>query len=137
MALMPRVFKIGDEEFEEIPREASAGARIVSDMWKLLGRPKDPLSASGEKLMKIIIAVWEDLWPLQAAQWHEERKEYQNAELSISEQVHRQTGRSLASYPLPVYQIMKKVFPGFDASERKNCMKMVKRYPIFRMANKV
>jgi len=46
--------------------------------------------------------------------WLEQRKNYKASELSISQQVKRQTGRSLASYPYPIYQMMKKVFPDFD-----------------------
>jgi hypothetical protein len=65
------------------------------------------------------------------------RAEYQKEELPISTQVARKTGRSLASYPLPIYNIMKKVFPGFDAAKRNNAIKMVKKWPIFRMANRV
>jgi hypothetical protein len=131
------VIKVGSEEFDVIPQEAVAASKIIEDMYIKLGRPKDPFSEPGQKLMKLMLAVWEDLWPVQAREWYEERKDYQNNEKSITEQVQQRTGRSLASYPLPIYNMMKKVFRGFDAAERENCIKMVKLFPQFRMANKV
>lgn len=132
-----RIIKIGDEEYEEVPQLASAASTIISDMYLKLGKPKDPFSRSGEKLMDIIISVWHDLYPQDAREWFAMRSEYQNAEMSITEQVHQRTGRSLASYPYPIYQIMKRVFPEFDSAKRENCMKMVQKWPMFRFANKV
>jgi len=133
---VPSVSKLFDE-YEIVPPQAVASARIISDMWIKLGRPKTPFTTNGEKLMNIIIAVWEDGYPRQRENWYKERKEYQNAELDITTQVYRHTGRSLASYPLPIYNMMKRVFDGFDPAERKNCIKMVKKWPAFRMANKI
>lgn len=134
---MGKILKIGDEEYEEIPQEANAAARIIADMYIKLGRPQDPFTESGAKMMDIMIAVWEDLYPIDAKLWFEERKEYKNNEMSMTEQVRKHTGRSLASYPLPIYNMMKKVFRGFDPAERKNCMKMVKKWPMFQYANRV
>lgn len=134
---MGRVIKLGEEEFEEIPSEAVAASHIISDMYIKLGQPKDPFTPSGEKMMNIILAVWEDLYPLEARSWYADRKEYQNNEMTISEQVSKGTGRSLASYPYPVYMMMKKVFKGFNATERNNCIKMVKKWPQLRLANRV
>lgn len=131
------VIKIGEEEFEEVPKGAVAASKILADMKIRLGSPQTPLSDSGQKLMNVIIAVWEDLYPLEAKAWYEDRKEYQKNEMSLTEQVRKHTGRSLASYPYPIYQMMKKLFPTFNATERKNCMKMVKKYQMFKMANKV
>ena len=128
--------KIGEEEYEEIPAEANAGAIIISDWWIKLGKPDTPLTDSGEKLMNIMIAVWEDLYPRERIEWLALRQEYKKAELSMLEQVRKQTGRSLASYPLPLYNMMKKVFPNFDPTKRDNAMKMVKKWPMFLMANK-
>jgi len=123
-------------EYEVIPPQAVASVQILMDMWQRLGRPKTPFTRSGEKLMNIIISIWEDGYSLQARQWYEERKEYKKNELSISTQVQKRTGRSLASYPLPIYNLMKKLFQGFDPAERKNCMKMIRKWPIFQMANR-
>jgi hypothetical protein len=106
-------------------------------MWERLGRPTTPFTPSGAKLMDIIIAIWEDGYPAQVRKWIADRKEYQNSELSLTEQVHRRSGRSLASFPMPVYKMMKTVFKGFNSTERENCMKMVRKWPQFRMANRV
>lgn len=124
------------DQFEEIPQTAVIASKLIADTYIRLGRPPTPFSESGQKFMNFLIAVWEKLYPVDAQIWHDKRKEYQNAELSISEQVSKRTGRSLASYPLPLYQMMKKTFVGFDAAERKNCMKMVKLWPMFKFANK-
>lgn len=123
--------------YEVVPPQAVASAKVLVDMWERLGRPTTPFSPSGGKLMNIIIAIWGDGYPEQERAWLKDRKTYQNSELSITEQVHKHTGRSLASYPMPVYQMMKTVFKGFNPTERKNCMKMVKKWKMFRMANKV
>lgn len=123
--------------YEEVPTEAIAASKIIADMWVRLGKPRDPFTTSGAKMMEIMIAVWMDLYPLQARVWLEERKEYKLNEMSTGEQVRKHTGRSLASYPLPIYNMIKKVFRGFDPAERKNCMKIVQKWPIFQYANKI
>ena len=129
--------KFDPNEYEVIPPQAVASVKILMKMWEKLGRPKTPFTPSGAKLMNIIIAVWEDGYPREAREWTAARKEYQKEELPISTQVSKKTGRSLASYPLPIYNIMGKLFIGFKPAERKNCMKMVKKWPMFRLANKV
>lgn len=125
------------DDYEEISPVFTATSSWLVDAWEKLDKPTTPLSDQGEKLMAVIIAAWEELSPKEAKKWYEDRKEYQVNELSTKEQVHHHTGRSLASYPFPIFQIMKTMFPEFDATKRENCIKMVKRFPIFRMANKV
>ena len=129
--------KLNLKDYEVTPPLAVKASKAISDAWITLGRPETPFTVSGMKMMNIIIAVWTELYPLQSKMWWDERKNYQSSEMSISEQVSKGTGRSLASYPLPIYNMMKKVFKGFDAAERKNCMKMIKLWPQFRMTNKV
>lgn len=129
--------KIGDTIYDEVHPQAVVASKVVVDMWIGLGRPSDPFTEAGKKLMDIIISVWEDCYPKDAREWHAARKEYQDAEMTISEQVSKRTGRSLASYPYTVFAMMNAVFPGFDPTERKNCIKMVAQWPQFRFANKV
>ncbi len=128
--------KVNLEEYSVVPPQAVISTKVLMDMWERLGRPNTPFIPAGEKLMNIIIAIWEDGYPRQAREWYAERKIYQNAEMGITEQVHRHTGRSLASFPLPIYNIMRRLFRGFDPAERKNCMKMVKKWSMFRMCNR-
>lgn len=132
----PQVVKIDGVEYDYIPPQAVAASQVIAEMWLALGKPSDPLSETGQKLMKVIISVWEDSYPADSRIWYEERKDYQNNELTITEQVHKGTGRSLASYPKPIYDIMKKVFPMFDLANRENVLKLVKLFPMFRFANK-
>ena len=129
--------KIDGKTYDVIRPEAVEASKILADTWIRLGKPVDPFSVAGKKIVNLIIAIWEDTYPLQAHMWIEERKHYQSAEKTIHEQVSQKTGRSLASFPYPVYQMIIKTFKGFDPAERKNCMKFVKEWPIFRFANKV
>lgn len=130
------VIKLGDEEFDTVPQVSLFASKELVDIWEQLGRPDTPLTESGEKLMKAIIVVWEELYPDDAREWTEVRKNYQANELTINEQVHKHTGRSLASYPYPVFMMMKRLFPKFEPNKRENCLKMVKKFPMFRFANK-
>lgn len=133
---MPAI-KVNNEEYDVMPTPAVQASKMISDTWIKLGQPDTPLTESGKKMMNVIIAVWEDLYPVEREVYYGERKDYQDAELTTTQQVRQGTGRSLGSYPYPIYAMMKKVFKGFDAAERKNMMKMVKIWPMFRFARKV
>lgn len=132
-----KVVKMDGQEYDVIPHLALEATNLLIQQWNFLGRPQDPFSRAGEKIVNTIIAIWQDLYPLEYKLWADERKQYQDNEMTISEQVKQQTGRSLAAFPLPVYQMMSAVFKGFDPAERKNCIKMVATWPIFRLANRV
>lgn len=134
---MGKTFTFNGEEYEEIPKEASAAARILSEIYIKLGSPQDPYSKAGEKMMDLIISVWEDLYPRDAHEWYQSRANYQRAELSTKEQVRKRTGRSLASIPSPIYELMKVLFKDYKLSHRDDYIKLVKKYPMFRMANVV
>ena len=132
-----KTIKVDGEVYDEIPQVSLVASKWLVDLWIKLGKPPNPFTEQGIKLMNVIIAVWEDLYPHEAEKWHEHRDEYQKNELTIHQQVKRQTGRSLASFPVPVYRMMRKLFPGFQSTERKNVMKMVRKWPIFQMANRL
>jgi hypothetical protein len=124
------------DDYEKIPPESLMASKWLVDIWERLGRPQTPFSESGAKLMNVIIAVWQELYPQEAKEWLDTRKEYKANEMSIQQQIKQHTGRSLASYPFQVFMMMKKLFPKFSPSERKNCMKMVTKWPMFLMAVK-
>jgi len=125
------------DKYQVVPPQQNAVSKVLSEMWITLGKPATPLTKSGQKMMEIIIATWEDLFPKESKEWLKDRADYKKAEKSISEQVKKRTGRSLASYPFYIYQVMKTLFPNFDPTERRNCFKMVKKWPMFQFANKV
>lgn len=129
--------KINLDEYEIIPQSANIASKIITDMWIRLGRPKDPFSESGAKLLDLIIAIWQDMEPYESYKWFEDRKEYKNNEMSITSQVHNKTGRSLASYPYMVFQLMKAVFPDIKLADRQTVIKLVTKWPMFQMANRV
>lgn len=125
------------EEYEIVPPHYVVSSKMIIDLWEKLGKPQNPFSNSGRKVLDFIIEVWKELYPSDYENWLAIRSDYKKSELSIEEQVRKETGRSLASYPMFVYKVMKVVFPNFDPAERKNCMRMAKLYPIFRFANKL
>jgi len=133
----PNLISLDGQNFEVIPDIAIHSSRWLIEIYQRLGRPQNPFTETGKKMMDVIITAWFNLYPIESRIWLDERRNYQNTEKSITEQVHTHTGRSLASYPMPIFKMMKIVFPDFKPAERKNCIKMVKRWPIFRMANKV
>lgn len=129
--------EINWQEYEEVSRNALGASAFLTSAWDKLGRPKDPISSeAGRKLMEIIIHVWAKELTQEYVEWKAMRDDYQEAEMDIKQQVKQGTGRSLASYPMFVFKIMKKLFPDFDPSNRKNVLKLVKYFPIFRFANR-
>lgn len=134
---MARSINIDGGTYDIPTEQATAVTNAIVFAWDQLGKPDDPFSEAGKKLMNVIIATWEDTYPDLASKWYEDRDEYQRSEMTTKEQVYQKTGRSLASYPMYIFTIMKKVFPNVKLSDRDTSMKMVKHYPMFRMANKV
>jgi hypothetical protein len=131
-----RVLKINGEEYEAVPEIASITSKWLVEIWERLGKPDTPLSDAGGRMMDVIIAVWEELYPKEAKKWTEDRKDYKKAELDIKEQIRKHTGRNLASYPYPIFAMMSKLFPHFKPGDRQNCMKLVAKWPMFKFANK-
>jgi len=127
---------IDGKTYDSVPQEAVSASGLLASAYIKAGRPQTPFTKAGAKIMDVIIAIWHDLYPIESEIWYNERKEYKKNEKSITDQVHGRTGRSLASYPLPIYRVMGVVFPNFKPAERKNCLKMVKKWPLFRFANK-
>lgn len=130
-----RVVTIDGVDYEIPTEQATAIINALIYAWDKLGKPDSPLTESGQKLMEVIIATWRDTYPAESEEWLAMRSEYKENELSLREQIN--TGRSLASYPAYIYYVMKKMFPEFDPVKRENCIKLVRRFPIFRMVNKV
>ena len=128
-----QVFK---EEYEEVPQTAVLSSKWLVEAWERLGKPETPLTPSGQKMMAVIITTWEELYPEEAKEWHKSRDVYKRNELPISEQVHKRTGRSLASYPFFIFQVMRRVFPKFKPGDRDSCMKLIRVFPMFRFANR-
>lgn len=132
----PKEIVVNNEVYDVVNPNASGAVNAIMFVWEKTGRPEDPFSDAGEKVINTIIATWEDLFPADSRKWYAERAEYRKEELSTREQVHRKTGRSLASYPYYIFTILKKVFPSTKFADRETALKMVKRYPMFQLANK-
>lgn len=133
---MPKTFQLNGEEYEQVTKQGQVLSGALVYAWMKLGKPQDPLSESGKKLVNIIIAAYEDTFPREWYDWLEERKEYQVNEKTIKEQVHENTGRSLASYPMFIYKLLKTLFPTTDFGNREFILKFIKEFPMFRMANR-
>lgn len=134
---MPKPIKINGEEYEEVPALAVKATQLAVEAYTKLGRPTDIFSEKGIKMMDVLISLWEDLYPKDRQEWLEERLLYKNHELTITQQVQQGTGRQLASYPGPLYQMMTLFFPDTRFSDRKTVVNLVKKWPMFQMANKV
>lgn len=135
----PMDAKIDLSEYEEIPKTAVVLSKMLDDVYKQLGRPQSMFSDSGKKMMEVIISSWEDLYPAESRAWYEERKTYQKEELTINEQVAKKSGRSLASIPFYVFQMMRIFFPNerYVLSDRTKAIKFVRKYPMFRWVNRI
>jgi hypothetical protein len=133
---MPSDVPINLKDYEEIPEIVSYSSWWLIEIWEKLGKPDSPLSDAGVKVMNVILTVWQELYPDDYNAWIEDRKKYKLNEMTISDQIRKHTGRSLASYPLHVFMMMKVIFPQFKPGQRENCLKMVKKFPIFQFANK-
>lgn len=128
--------RIKTDKAYEVPSEpAIILTEFLYRVWDKLGRPEDPLSTPGKKLVEAIIMAYEKAYPIEWHKWLSQRSDYQSDELTLHEQL--KTGRSLASYPVFIYHILHKMFPNTDFSERKFVIKFVKAFPMFRFANKV
>lgn len=135
--LSDKVVKIDGVEYEIPNRQAVAASKIAVEVYETLGRPTNVFSKSGTRMLQILISIWEDSYPEEAKQWHAEREAHKKAEMTIKEQVSKQTGRSLASYPLFLYKAMKLFFTDNKFSDRETVLKLVKRFPIFKMVNQI
>jgi len=132
----PKTIKLDKQEYE-IPNETAHQLSVyLTGAWWQLGQPKSFFSESGKKLMKVIIASWQDVFEEDSRKWLKEREDYKKSELSITDQVKLHTGRSLASIPEYIFVLMKKFFTA-DKFNREFFKKLVKEFPIFQMCNKV
>lgn len=131
-----RVFEHNGIEYEVPTQHGFTVSHVISQMWEKLGKPDTPLSKQGAKLMDIIIATWEDTFPDHYREWVRERQEVISSQKTTKEQVKEKTGRSLAAYPMYVYKMIKLVFPTFRFTDRENQIKLVKKWPIFKLVEK-
>lgn len=129
---MPDNFDLSNYELP--PKEAVMITEYFMRVWEKLGRPSDPLTRTGQAMVDAVILAYEKTYPNEWHQWLENRKEYQDNELTLHEQL--QTGRSLASYPVFIYNSLKRLFPNTDFSDRDFVFKFIKLYPAFRVCGK-
>lgn len=128
---------VNGDIYDVIPKEVNAATRAIEFSYNKVGRPTDPLSTAGKKVVAVMIAVWEDLYPEQSRSWFKVREEYKINEMSIKEQSRKKTGRSLASLPKPIYKMFQVLFPEFKLNNRDNFIKLCKAFPIFQFVNRI
>jgi hypothetical protein len=128
--------RIKTDKAYEVPQEqAIILTEFLYRVWDRLGQPTDPLSTPGQKVVEAIIMAYQKTYPIEWRNWLNDRADYQHDELTLHEQL--KTGRSLASYPVFIYNVLRKMFPETDFSDRAFVIKFVRAFPAFRMANKV
>lgn len=125
-----------EEYYEEFTLEQVKAAEALFNVWEKAGMPETPFSKSGKIVMDAIFDVWELVMPQEYNEWVEARKEYQQAEKTIKEQVKQRTGRSLASYPPLVFTLIKKIFPNLKL-DRQTHIRFAREYPLLRFANRI
>lgn len=132
-----KTIKLNGEEYYTPTKQGYIVSNLLVDLWQNLGKPSDPFSNTGSQLVDVIIATWQDTFPQQYREWIKERKLMHDSELSNSEKIRKHTGRNLAAYPFYIYKLIKTIFPEFKFSDRDNQLKLVKKWPIFKMVGNV
>ena len=132
-----KFLEINGESIELLPEVLNEMLALLLLSWERCGKPKSVFSTGGEKLMETIIASWIDVFPRESREWVRDREQYKVDEMSIHDQVKTHSGRSLASIPLYIHKMMKAFFTDDKEQDRKYYMKLVGKFPQFRMANKV
>ena len=128
--------EIDGEQYYIPGKTAIDAANLLTYAWDEAGKPDTLFSDGGDKIMTVLVSMWQDLYPEESKQWMEDRKEYQDNELESSEQIRKETGRSLASVPMFFHTTLKALFKD-EEMDREYYKKLVKKYPMFRMTNKV
>ena len=136
MSTSPKAIKIDGEIYDIPSKQTAVTTEVLIGMWKQLGKPKDISTASGKKLMEIVISAWEDNYPVEANKWMLDRKDDLANERSMKEHV-KNHGRMIAAYPENLYKMMKAIFPKMRFGDKKTVYQLVREYPVFRVTNKV
>lgn len=132
-----KTIEIEGELYDVIPDVLNEAANYLMIAYKDLGQPTTVFSEAGEKMLKVIFATWQDIFPRESKQWIKNRERYKKSEKSIKEQVKEHTGRNLASIPLYVYKMMGKFFTDDEDQNRDYYLKLAAKFPEFRLANRV
>jgi len=131
--------EVDGKSYTMIPEVLSKAMTYMLTTWRRLGKPRTVFSTNGEKMLKVIVATWQDIYPKESKQWIEERSTYQKNEKTLRQQVGSRSGRSLASIPMYIFKVMKVFFTEdpLKGMDREFYIKLAKKFPLFRMANKV
>lgn len=127
---------MGKEEYEVASSKHQTVINGLTFLWEKLGKPTSVFNG-GEKLMDGIIAAWSFLEPQESLVWAQQRDNHLEAEMTIKEQVKGHTGRNLISYPELVYKFMGLFFTDDKLISKDFIFKFLKKYPMFRLVNKV
>ena len=122
------------DDFETPTKQAVIISNILSKAWSAFGQPTTVMSESGKKLMTVVIAAWEDSYPVEANTWKNQRSEELLNERTIKESI-KAGGHNSAAYPCWVFQMRTAAFPQecFAKKETKNYL--IKNFPVFRTSN--
>lgn len=131
-----RLPTVSDFKVELFTQEEYSAADMLAKLWDGLGRPTDPFSESGIKLMNGILSTWEVLRPEEAYDWKRMRDEYKNNEKDIHQQVKEHSGRILAAMPPLFLTFFHTFFPDYKM-DREFFIKLARQFPMMRMANRI
>jgi len=132
--MLPADEKLNSYEFEIPTNQAIAISGILAKSWSAFGKPDTVRSEGGKKLMTVIIAAWEDSFPVECEEWRIERNEELLNERSVSASI-KAGGHNVAAYPYWLYKMMTWGFPNERWAKRETVEFLVKNFPVFRTSN--
>lgn len=127
---------VSDHEVVLVPQDQYKAIDYLVGIWEGVGKPTEPFSKSGLKVLAAMIEAWKVLMPEEYLGWKQVRDEYQSSELDVHDQVKKKTGRIVVSMPRLFITLFHKLFPGYD-TDRKFFIKLGRHFPIFRFARKI
>lgn len=127
---------VADHEVILLPQDQYQAVDYLVKIWEGVGRPTEPFSKSGLKVVEAIIEAWKIIKPDEYMDWKRIRDEYQSSEMDVHDQVKQKTGRIAVSMPRLFITLFHKMFPGYN-TDRTFFLKLGKHYPIFRFAQKL
>lgn len=127
---------VTDHEVVLVPQDKYLAVDYLIKIWESVGRPTEPFSKSGLRVVEAIIEVWKVILPEEYVEWKKIRDDYQRSEKDIHTQVREGTGRISVSMPRLFVTLIHKMFPDYKM-DKSFFVKLAKHFEIFRFANKI
>jgi hypothetical protein len=117
--------------YEQASPETTAIATGLMKIWEKLGKPDDPMSATGFLVIDNIVQVWLRFYSDELEQFTKDIKQELTVERSVRES-NKQGGYFMISYPPHLYQLLKAMFPDIKLQDKAFIKHFLFRYPQFK-----